>query len=118
MGIEFDYDQLVRSIASFNRVWKHLRERESPIAPSLRERKSELQLRLLNQFPDSVELVKSSDNDEHEEPMLTLSLKRPVQLRSGVILHDAMHLPMRIGIEHFIWPADAMLDSNMEPLNE
>lgn len=96
---------LVHLISRFNAVWKQTREvwgDTSPFTTVLRERKTQLQLRLLRTHPEAVRLIIDRDI-EYEEPLYSVRLQPPVTLASGLMRKDADHIPVRI-VEDFMTP--------------
>lgn len=96
---------LVHLITQFNAVWKQAREAwgdTSPFTTILRERKTQLQLRLLRTHPEAVRLVVDRDG-EYEEPLYSVRLQRPVTLSDGQVRRDADHIPVRL-VECFMTP--------------
>lgn len=96
---------LVYLISRFNAVWKQTREvwgDTSPFTTVLRERKTQLQLRLLRTHPQAVRLVIDRDA-EYEEPLYSVRLQAPVTLSDGQVRRDADHIPVRI-VEDFMTP--------------
>jgi hypothetical protein len=93
-------EQLLKEIHSVNHAWKAAKELfeapASPIANSLRDLKTRLQVRLLrSQFaPGKVRLLEDMTSDA-SEPVYGLLLLEPVE---GYM--DAAHLPIRLAKEH------------------
>ncbi|MCB9694506.1 MAG: hypothetical protein H6736_22070 [Alphaproteobacteria bacterium] len=98
-SLDTDLEDLVRTIAALNRAWKIFRDREpkSPLAAALRDGKSAAQLELLRRFPEACDLVRD-DAEGHE--LYSVRLNRPVRLANGVVLNDAMHLPVEVVREY------------------
>ena len=85
-------EDLVTEIVAINKGWKaaaKLLGEDSPLAVSMRDLKSCLQVRLLRWHPEEVFLER--DEEAEGEPLFSLRLKSPVQGR-----RDAEHLPVRV----------------------
>lgn len=94
--------ELVNQIDTFNRAWKVAIQRygsASPISMSLRDRKTDLQLTLLSQFPDEYSL--ELDEAEFEEQQYSIRLDPAVTLPNGSKRGDANHIPLRIANKFF-----------------
>ena len=94
--------EMVYKIDSFNRAWKISVMRfgsDSALSMALRDRKTDLQLKLLSDFPTESSLV--SDNNDFEEPQYSISLVPPAKLPHGGLRGDANHIPDRIA-ERFV----------------
>jgi hypothetical protein len=92
-------EQLVREIVAVNYAWKAAKDifedPASPIANSLRNLKTRLQVRLLRQYaPHQVYLLEDSTADT-KEAVYGLSL---VQTINGCT--DAAHIPLRVAKDH------------------
>jgi hypothetical protein len=88
-------DQLVGEIVAVNHAWKEAKDifedPASPIANSLRNLKTRLQVRLLRQYaPQQVYLLEDPTADALE-PLYSLYLVQPI---NGYT--DAAHLPIRV----------------------
>jgi hypothetical protein len=97
--------ELVNQIDTFNRAWKVAIQRygsASPISMGLRDRKTDLQLMLLSEFPgeSSLEL----DEAEFEEQQYSIRLDPAVTLPNGSKRGDANHIPSRIANEFMTSP--------------
>jgi hypothetical protein len=92
-------EQLVREIVTVNQAWKEAKsifeDSSSPIAVSLRNLKTRLQIRLLRQYaPQHIYLIEDK-TDESEEPLYGLCLVHPINS-----CMDAAHLPIRVAQEY------------------
>lgn len=86
-------EQLVKEIVAVNHAWKEadkLFEPASPLAISLRDLKTRLQIRLLRTYaPEHVLLIE--DLKESDEPLYGLQLLEPIEGWT-----DAAHIPVRV----------------------
>ncbi|ACK72259.1 conserved hypothetical protein [Gloeothece citriformis PCC 7424] len=86
--------QLIQEITAVNRAWKEaqkLFEFSSPLTISLRDLKTDLQIRLLRSYaPQKVYLVEDT-TAESDEPLYGLLLVEPVDQST-----NAAHLPVRV----------------------
>jgi len=105
---EQHFETLVKLIHSYNRMWKHIQERETQPGISetaqafaelvkkshsiLQHRKDMTQLRLLRAFPSKCFLYE----DAASPGMYSIALRgeRQVKLSSGVFVNDACHVPI------------------------
>lgn len=92
-------EQLVREIVAVNHAWKEAEELfedpNSPLAKSLRDLKTRLQVRLLRNYaPERVYLVKDTEA-ENKEPLYGLRLAEPIGS-----WRDAAHMPVRVAQEN------------------
>lgn len=91
-------NEIVERIIAINHAWKLAREKygaQNPITLSLREQKSSWQANLIRSFPAEVFLKEASDSASHEERLLSVRLRKPLQIASG-LKSDAEHLPVRL----------------------
>ncbi|MDJ0533932.1 MAG: hypothetical protein QNJ70_15825 [Xenococcaceae cyanobacterium MO_207.B15] len=90
-------EQLVTEIVAVNHAWKEAKQlfgHNSNLAISLREIKSNLQVRLLRNYaPEKVYLMEDKEADT-EESLYGLLLVNPIKSYK-----DAAHLPIRVAIE-------------------
>jgi hypothetical protein len=88
-------NQLVRKIVTVNHAWKEAKllsgDSESPIANSLRNLKTRLQIRLLRQYAPQQVYLREDLNVDYSEPVYGLSLTYPVDGHT-----NASHLPLRV----------------------
>lgn len=97
-------EELVYRITTFNHNWKRAKElwgADSYLAIMLRNRKSDLQVQLLDMDPPVSYLKLDTDNSDENEPLYSVRLVNPVTLRNGVERADADHLPVRLALEFF-----------------
>lgn len=88
----------VTKIDCFNRAWKEAIDRHgngSPVANMLRNRKTDLQIQVIQRFYDSISLRLDLDT-EFEEPQVGILFKEPIKLDSGSLRSDANHVPLRV----------------------
>jgi hypothetical protein len=92
-------EQLVREIVAVNHAWKEAKDifedPASPIANSLRNLKTRLQVRLLRQYAPQQVYLRADPIADTLEPVYGLSLVQPINCYT-----DAAHLPVRIAKEH------------------
>ncbi len=92
-------EQLVREIVAVNHAWKEARsifeDSSSPIAVSLRNLKTRLQVRLLRQYAPQYIYLREDTTDKSEEPLYGLCLVHEIDN-----CMDAAHLPTRVAQEH------------------
>lgn len=89
--------ELVSQIDAFNRAWKVALSRHgsgSSISMALRDRKTDLQLQLLSDFPQESSL--HLDTSEFDEPQYSIRLKPAAELPNGSKRMDANHIPVRV----------------------
>ncbi len=90
-------ETLITEITAINKAWKQVSEElldhNAGLAISLRDLKSSLQLRLLQNYPQQVSLVLDEDI-ESEEPLYSLRLHEPINGH-----WNAAHLPVRVAEE-------------------
>lgn len=92
-------EQLVQEIVAVNHAWKEAKsifeDSSSPIAASLRNLKTNLQVRLLRQYAPQHIYLREDTTDEFEEPLYGLCLVHPINS-----CMDAAHLPIRVAQEY------------------
>lgn len=90
-------ETLITEITAINNAWKQVSEelldQNAGLAISLRDLKSNLQLRLLRNHPQQVYLVLDEET-ESEEPLYGLRLREPINGH-----WNAAHLPVRVAEE-------------------
>jgi len=89
-------------IDCFNRAWKEAIEQYgngSPVANMLRNRKTDLQIQLIQKFYNSINL-RLDLNSEFDEPQVGILFREPVKLNSGSLRSDANHIPLRLLAEN------------------
>lgn len=90
-------ETLITEITAINNAWKQVSEelldQNAGLAISLRDLKSSLQLRLLQNYPQQVYLVLDEEIDS-EEPLYSLRLREPINGH-----WNAAHLPVRVAEE-------------------
>jgi hypothetical protein len=92
-------EQLVKEIIALNHAWKEAKEifddSASPLARSLRDLKTRLQIRLLHSYaPEQVYLAEDREA-ESDEPLYGLLLVKPIESWK-----DAAHIPVRVAKEN------------------
>ncbi|AFZ43912.1 hypothetical protein PCC7418_1743 [Halothece sp. PCC 7418] len=90
-------ETLITEIIAVNHAWKQVSEQlldhNAGLALSLRDLKSNLQLRLLRNYPQTVYLVLDEET-ESEEPLYSVRLREPINGH-----WNAAHLPVRVAEE-------------------
>ncbi|MEB3308680.1 MAG: hypothetical protein VKJ02_00435 [Snowella sp.] len=90
-------EQLVKEINTVNHAWKlaqDLFETGSPLANSLRDLKTSLQIRLLRCYAPKYVYLAEDTEAQSEEPLYGLCLLQPI-----ANWKDAAHLPIRVAQE-------------------
>lgn len=96
-------DEIILRIITVNHAWKLSRDEfgnDFGATKSLRHTKSSLQATLLREFPDDTYLILATDNQDQEEEMYSVRLRRSFVV-NGIERRDAEHLPVRIAQEIF-----------------
>ena len=108
-------EKLILQITAINHGWKLARERwsdSSPLASSLRDRKSCLQARLLRDYPEDCYLHLDDQNVDGES-LYSVRLMKPIILSNGYERRDADHIPVRLAQELFSEQELALLEQRL-----